>query len=258
MYSRQMSATPFKTSGCLLPGEFFGRTDTIRAVVRSLHSPGNVAIVAPPRAGRSSLLRLLYENYHRAEPDARLWLIDMQTLTSLPNLIEEFFTGLKIESVDYSLAALSKGLKQWTQRAVFFVDDADRFAAPPFDDEALLALLAAHLQGPHLSLCVALKLPPAQIFKPHLGRPLHSLFIQCDLPPFTAEESFQFIDQRLQWTGVDFDGNEIAELHARSGGQPHELQRLAAALYKRKQAQQQARRDLDEIDQLGAGRPRRG
>jgi len=238
------------------PNEFFGRTETIRAVVRGLRTPGNVAVVAPPHAGRSSLLHLLFTNYHRAEPDARLWLIDMQKLTSLPNLIEEFFIGLKHESVDYSLAELSKTLKQWTQRAVFFVDDADRFAAPPFDDEALLALLASHLQGPHLSLCVALKSPPDQVFKRHLGRQLHSLFIPCDLTPFSAEDTFQFISQRLQWTGVDFDGNEIAQLHSLSGGQPYELQRLAAALYKQKQALQQHERDLAEIDQLGTRRPR--
>ncbi|MBP7688835.1 MAG: hypothetical protein KA765_13040 [Thermoflexales bacterium] len=250
-----MGATPFKTSGSVIPSEFFGRTETIRTVVRGLRTPGNVAVVAPPRAGRSSLLHLLFTNYHMAEPDARLWLIDMQTLNTLPNLIEEIFIGLRNESTDYSLAALAKGLKNWTQRAVFFLDNADRFAAPPFDDEALLALLASHVQTPHLSLCVALKSPPDQVFKRHLGRQLHSLFIQCELPPFSAEDSFQFIGQRLQWTGIDFDGNEVAQLHERSGGMPYELQRLAAALFKQKQALQQHQRDLDEIDQLGTHRP---
>jgi hypothetical protein len=244
-----VNATPFKTSGRLSAEEFFGQTDTIRSIVRNLRGKANVAIVAPPRAGKSSLLYVLFKNYQRVEPDARLWFLDMATLPALPNLIEEFFAGLHIESNDYSLAALAKHLKQLTQRAVFFIDNADRFAEPPFDDEALFAMLSSHLQRQQLSLCVTTKLTPDQVFKHHIGQPLHSLFITCDLPPFTAEESFQFVSQRLQWTGVDFDGNEIAQLYERSGGRPNELQRLAATLFKRKQARLADEQNMADLSQ---------
>ena len=234
-----MSLTPFRVGGRVSPEYFFGRADVIRTVVRNLRSKANVAVFGPPRSGKSSLLYVLFKNYRHAEPDALTWFVDLDDVTTLDNLIEEFYIGMKSDKTDYSLSEFAKSLKQWQQRLVMFIDTADRFSRPPFNDEALFAVLATHLQSQHLSLCVATSRPPETLFTNRVGPPLHSLFIRCDLPPFTPEECKQFILLRLQWTGIDFDDYEIGELVTESGGQPATLQRLAAEMFRRKVIEQE-------------------
>jgi Cdc6-like AAA superfamily ATPase len=234
------ATTPFQISGRLQPENFFGRTATIRDVVKILRGGGNAVIYGAPRTGKSSLLYLLFKNYRHAERDALLWFMDMKSIGSLFDFVEEFYTGLKIKKAEPSLVGFEKTLKGFESRAIVFIDNADRLAEPPFNDEALFAILATHLKLRHLSLCLAMTLPPESVFKNRVGTPLHKLTVRVDLRPFTPDECYEFIQQRLRFTGVYFDDDEIEQLVASSRGVPADLQRAAAELFRRKIEQAQS------------------
>jgi hypothetical protein len=228
------ATTPFITKGRLQPENFFGRTHTIRAVVHVLRAGKSAVIQGAPRAGLSSLVYVLFKNYHHAERDARVWFIDLKTIATPQNLIEEFFAGLKIKPTEATLIELERTLRRLNQRAIFFIDHADKFADAPFKDEALFAVLATHLQREQISICLAMTLKPEKIFKNRVATPLHELLTRIELPPFTPAECYEFIQQRLRFTGVYFDDEEIERLIAQTGGMPADFQRAAAELFKRK------------------------
>jgi hypothetical protein len=234
------ATTPFQIAGRVQPERFFGRTTMIRDVVKILRGGGNAVIYGAPRSGKSSLLYLLFKNYRHAERDALLWFMDMKSIGSLFDFVEEFYTGLKIKKAEPSLAGFEKTLKGFESRAIVFIDNADRLAEPPFNDEALFAILATYLKLRHLSLCLAMSLPSENVFKNRVGTPLHKLLTRVDLQPFTPDECYEFIQQRLRFTGVYFDDEEIERLIASSRGVPADLQRAAAELFRRKMEQDQS------------------
>ncbi len=229
-----MNDTPFRISGRVVGEQFFGRTETIRTVVQHLRGKSNVALLGAPRAGKTSLLTVLFRNYRHAERDAQTWFIDLRDLHTLDELIAEFYSGMKLTTTNYSLRDFAKQLKLWRQRLVVFIDNGEHFAAPPFNEEAFFAVLATHMQSQTVSLCVASTMPPESVFVNRIGLPLHSYFARCDLPPFSPMECEEFIHKRLQWTGIHFSDAEIMDLIKASGGRPADLQRLAADLFRLK------------------------
>jgi len=228
------ATTPFQTAGRVQPENFFGRTSTIRDVVTVLRGGGNAVIYGAPRTGKSSLLYLLFKNYRHAERDALLWFMDLKSIGSLFDFVEEFYTGLKIKKAEPSLVGFEKTLKGLETRAVVFIDNADRLAEASLNDEALFAILSTYLKLRRLSLCLAMSLAPENVFKNRVGTPLHKLMTRVDLPPFAPDECYEFIQQRLRFTGVYFDDEEIERLIASSRGVPADLQRAAAELFRRK------------------------
>ena len=64
--------------------------------------------------------------------------MDLDDVTTLDNLIEEFYIGMKSDKTDYTLSEFAKSLKQWQQRLVVFIDTADRFSKPPFNERCWL------------------------------------------------------------------------------------------------------------------------
>jgi Novel STAND NTPase 1 len=231
-----MRDTPFRTSGRVTGEEFFGRTESIRLIVRHLRGKNNVAIVGAPRSGKTSLITILFRNYKRAEKDALTWFTDMRELTTLDDLVEEFYIGMGARTESHSLNALAKNLKTFQKRLVMFIDAAERFAEPPFNEEALFAVLSSYLQSQNISLCIATTLPPESVMRNRVGFPLHTQFIRCDLLPFTPDECYDLIQRKLQFTGIRFTDDEIDKLIAESKGNPAELQRLGAELFREKVA----------------------
>ncbi len=244
-----MRDTPFRTSGRVAGEEFFGRTGSIRMIVRHLRGKNNVAIVGGPRTGKTSLITILFKNYTRAEKDALTWFTDMRELAALDDLVEEFYIGMGARTESHSLNALAKNLKTFQKRLVMFIDAAERLAEPPFNEEALFAVLSSYLQSQNISLCVAMALPPESVLNNRVGFPLYTQFIRCDLLPFTPDECYELIQKKLQFTGIHFTDDEIDKLTAESKGNPADLQRLAAELFREKAA-------LEE--QGGAGIARAG
>ena len=229
-----MRDTPFRTSGRVAGEDFFGRTDLIRTVIRTLRGRSNVAIVGAPRSGKTSLLTILFKNYKRAERDVLTWFTDMHELTTLDDLVEEFYVGMGARTENHSLNELAKNLKTYQKRLIFFIDTAERLADPPFNEEALFAVLSSYLQSQNISLCIATTLPPEAVLKNRVGFPLHTQFIRCDLLPFTPDECYDLIQKRLQFTGIHFTDAEIGKLTEESKGNPADLQRLAAELFREK------------------------
>jgi hypothetical protein len=230
--------TPFRISGRVSGEEFFGRTESIREIVRQLRGKNNVAIVGAPKSGKTSLITVLFRNYKRAEKDVVTWFTDMKELDSLDDLVEEFYIGLGSQNKDHSLVSFSKTLKDFQKRLVIFLDSAERFALPPFNEEALFAVLASHLPTQSITICLASTLPPESTLTNKIGFPLHTLFTNYDLMPFTPDECYDLIQKKLQWTGIHFTEDEITELTDKSKGHPAELQRLAADLFREKMAKQ--------------------
>ena len=242
-----MRDTPFRTSGRVAGEEFFGRTELIRTIIRNLRAQKSVAIVGAPQSGKSSLLTILFKNYKRAERGALTWFTDMRELTSLDDLVEEFYIGMGSRAENHSLNTLAKNLKGFEKRLVMFIDAAERLADPPFNEEALFAVLATYMRNESISLCLATVLPPELVLKNRVGQPLHTQFIRCDLLPFTAAESYELVQKKLQFTGIHFTDGEIDQLYKDSKGNPADLQRLSADLFREKashelQAQEQTAR----------------
>lgn len=231
-----MADTPFRSSGRVTGEGFFGRSETIRTVLRNLRNMNNVAIVGPSRMGKSSLLTLIFRNYKRADKEALTWFTDMRELDTLDDLVEEFYIAMGSMSKNHSLNALAKTLREFQKRVVIFIDSAERFAEPPFNVEALFAVLSMHLASQNISLCLATSLPPETILRNAVGFPLHKLFIRCDLPPFSPDECEELIEKKLQWTGIHFNKDDVSGLIEQSKGHPGELQRLAAELFREKTA----------------------
>ena len=231
-----MRDTPFRISGRVSGEEFFGRTESIREIVRHLRGKNNVAIVGAPKSGKTSLITVLFRNYKRAEKDALTWFTDMKELESLDDLVEEFYIGLGSQNKNHKLVSFSQTLKEFEKRLVIFLDSAERFALPPFNEEALFAVLASHLPTQNVTICLASSLTPESTLKNKIGFPLHTLFTQYDLLPFTPDECYDLIQKKLQWTGIHFSEDEITDLSEQSRGHPAELQRLAADLFREKMA----------------------
>jgi hypothetical protein len=232
-------STPFRTSGRVSGEDFFGRTEIIRATIRHLRGGGNVAIVGAPRSGQSSLITILFKNYKRAEKDALTWFTDMRELKTLEDLVEEFYIAMGARTESHSLNALAHTIRDFKKRLVFFLDSAERFAEPPFNEEALFAVLSSYLTNQNISFCLASNRPLDEVLTNHIGFPLYSHFIRCDLLPFTPDECYDLIQKKLQFTGVYFDDAEIDGLIEASQGNPADLQQLAAELFKQKVADQE-------------------
>lgn len=234
-----MRDTPFRNSGRVAGEEFFGRSELIRTIIRNLRAQKSVAIVGAPHSGKSSLITILFKNYKRAERDALTWFTDMRELTTLDDLVEEFYIGMGARTESHSLNALARNLKGFDKRLVIFIDAAERFAEHPFNEEALFAVLSTYLQSQEISLCIATSRPPQVILTNRVGLPLHTLFLRCDLLPFTADESYELIQKKLQFTGIHFTDAEIDKIYDASKGNPADLQRLAADLFREKAALEQ-------------------
>lgn len=234
-----MRDTPFRISGRVAGEEFFGRTELIRTVVRHLRGKNNVALVGAARTGKTSLLTILFKNYKRAERDALTWFTDMRELSTLGDLVEEFYIGMGARTESHSLIAFAKTLKEFQKRLVIFIDSAERLAESPFNEEALFAVLSSFLQTQTISLCIATTLPPESVLKNRIGFPLYTQFIRCDLLPFTPAECDELIQKKLQFTGIHFSEAEINQLIEQSKGNPSDLQRLAAELFREKFALEQ-------------------
>ena len=234
-----MRDTPFRTSGRVAGEDFFGRTELIRTIIRNLRAQKSVAVFGAPHSGKSSLLTILFKNYKRAERDALTWFTDMRELATLDDLIEEFYIAMGARTESHALNALAKNLRTFNKRLVIFIDAAERLAEPPFNEEALFAVLATYMRNENISLCLATSLPPEDVLKNRVGQPLHTQFIRCDLLPFTADESYELIQKKLQFTGIHFTDAEIDKLYGESKGNPADLQRMAADLFREKAALEQ-------------------
>jgi len=239
-----MRDTPFKTSGRVAGEEFFGRTELIRTIVGHLRSRNNVAVVGGARTGKTSLLTILFKNYKRAEKDAMTWFTDMKELTRLDDLVEEFYIGMGARTESHSLIAFAKTLKEYQKRLVIFIDSAERLAEPPFNEEALFAVLSSYLQSQTISMCITTTLPPDLVLTNRVGFPLHTQFIRCDLVPFTPAECDELIQKKLQFTGIHFSDDEVEGLIKESKGNPWDLQRLGAELFREKAALEQKSKEL--------------
>lgn len=231
-----MRDTPFRTSGRVSGEDFFGRTETIRAVVRNLRGGNNVAIVGAPRSGLSSLLTILFRNYKRAEKESLTWFTDLKELKTLDELVEEFYIATGATESNHSIMALAKVLKGFEKRVVFFIDTGQRFAEPPFNEEALFAVLSTYLASQSISLCLATCVPPERILTNRIGFSLHTQFVRVDLPPFTQAECYELIEARLRFTGIHFTDDDIDKIFQQSGGNPADVQRLSAELFRAKAA----------------------
>ena len=231
-----MRDTPFRPTGRVTGEEFFGRTELIRTIIRDLRGRSNVAIVGAPHSGKTSLLTILFKNYKRAERGVLTWFTDMHDLTTMEDLVEEFYIGMGARTESHSLNALAKNLKGYEKRLVFFIDAAERLAEPPFNEEALFAVLSTYLQSQNISLCIATLLPTELVLMNRVGFPLYTQFLRCDLLPFTPDECYDLIQKKLQFTGIHFTDAEIGKLTEERKGNPADLQRLAAELFREKMA----------------------
>ena len=103
---------------------------------------------------------------------------------------------------------------------LMFIDSAERFAEPPFNEEALFAILSSYLPTQNITLCITITVRPEAMLTNRIGFPLHSQFVTCELLPFTAEECEELIQKKLQWTGIHFSPSEIDKLVQESKGHP--------------------------------------
>jgi hypothetical protein len=253
LFDFQMRDTPFRTSGRVTGEDFFGRQQIIRTVVHQLRGKASVAVIGSPRSGKTSLLEVLFKNYKLAEKDALTWYVDLTNLTTLDDLVNEFYIGMQANVTDTSLATFGQTMRGFNGRLVIFIDSGDRFAQAPFNEEAFFALLATYLQRQHISICLTTTLVPDRVFTNRIGLPLQSFFLASYLDPLTFEEALTLIQKKLEWTGIFFSDSEINQLYMESGGHAGDFQKLAADLYRQRMLDKESGKGGSRIQMFSTG-----
>jgi len=211
------------------PGRFFDRQRTVRELRQMLAAGNSISLVGHSQIGKSSVLYHLYRTRAEWLPAASVLYLDLQGVLDEQDFCAEVLEGLGQEPGD--LYALKRALRQG--QTVLLLDEVEKLADPAFSPN-LQGLLRALAQGP-LVLAVASQRPLVEVFPPASSTsPLHNIFTEKRLGPFSAAAARDFLERRLQGSGVAFTPEERERLVTESGGHPARLQQLACDLFEHK------------------------
>lgn len=212
------------------PARFFDRVRILRDLCQMLAAGNSVSLVGEPQIGKSSVLYHLYLTRAEWLQEATVHYLDLQAVLDTDDFCAEVLEAMGQAPGD--LRALKRALRR--QRLVLLLDEVEKLARPAFGPD-LHDLLRALAQEPTLTLAVASHRPLVEVFPPSSDTsPFHNIFTEKRLGPFTSAEAREFLDRRLQGTGVTFTQEEVERLVMESGGHPARLQRLAYALFEKK------------------------
>jgi hypothetical protein len=227
----EFALNPFLDRGRINdPERVFDRDRILREMRQMLAAGNSVSLVGEPQIGKSSIFCALYQTAGEWLPHKRVHYIDLQGVLDEADFCAEVLEGMECAPGD--LRALKRGLRR--KPLVLLLDEIEKLNRPEFTQD-LQDLLRALAQGRNLTLAVASHRPLAEVFPPESPTsPLHNIFSEKRLGPFTATGARRFVRERLRGTGVVFASDEIERLVVESACHPARLQRLACRLFDEK------------------------
>jgi hypothetical protein len=228
---RSAALNPFTDLGRIkTPERFFGRERIMRELQQALAAGNSISLVGESQIGKSSLLYHLFLARTIWPVGQRVAYLDLQSVLDEADFCAEVLAAVDQPAGD--LAALKRALR--ADKLVCLLDEVERLAEPDFTPR-LQSLLRALVQEGNLLMIVASQRPLQTVFVPSgPTSPLHNVFTEIRLGPFTPTESRAFLQQRLERTRVTFSPAEVEALIQHSGGHPARLQLAARALFDHK------------------------
>jgi transcriptional regulator with XRE-family HTH domain len=232
---------PFGDEGCIEnPDRFFNRQALLNQVFEALKTGCSRSLVGESEIGKSSILSMIC---HRGPdrlslPSQAFIRFDMQTFWPPEAFLHALQDALKLK-LDLNSPAFGFDLQRQLNGRRYFLclDEIEAFTDFPDYIPRLLRGLADGSRKP-FTLVTASRSPLSQLFPdtPTKTSPLTGICQQIDVTPFDEQEAREFLQRRLQGTGITFTENEIAALVTQSGGHPARLQKKAALLYRQKKS----------------------
>lgn len=231
-----ISTNPFNDKGCIQdPDRFFDRKPLLHELLSGLNRGCNYSLVGDTQIGKSSILwRICHHIGSEAlnlERDNFIYL-DMQTIHDENQFFNALCDRLKIAPPcrGFELERQLRG-----ERYILCLDeiekmiDRNNFSG---NEQTELRGLSDGTTTP-FSLVIASRTPLSQLFPDSSERtsPLYNICHPIKVTPFSDRIARDFIEHRLQDTGVTFTEDQINELINRSQGNPARLQEYAAHLY---------------------------
>jgi len=219
--------------------QFFGRQRLLRELKATLQGFQNIALHGQTRMGRSSLLYHLHLT--RAQwlpPGVRLAYVDLQTVWDEQELFAVILERLRVLP-PHNRTTFRQYLEQ--NRVILLLDDVEYLANNADFNPRLQSYLRGFGSKPTVALCMATKIPLADLFPDPTGghnSPLHNIFIKKSLPPFSLAELRQLLQSRLAESGLHFSSIEINTILEQCHGSPARLQELAYQLFDQKLKEQ--------------------
>lgn len=239
----QNSHNPFGDIGRITdPALYFTRQAIQHEIFESLRKGMNISLLGPSQSGKSSLLEAVWHlGPQQLQREAsRFVYLNLQGI----NNDEDFFSALCCETglpQELSGYKLTRALQQQAtqQPFVLCLDEIECLCATQFSRMARdhLRSLADGSNAP-LTLLIASRSSLGSLFpdNPKESSPLAGVCHTLELPPFSEMEIRAFLKSRLVDSGVAFSAGEMTAIWQQSGGNPRQMQKLAAELYQRRVA----------------------
>jgi hypothetical protein len=234
----QVIPHPFGDVGCITdPSRFFDREELLRQIFEELSKGVNISLVGEFQIGKSSILQRTCTQGREAIahssnlPGTKYAYLNLQWVDNE----NEFYEALCEEALNIPVCRcfqLTRALNG--KHYVLCLDEIEKMTWDGFTKRVRSQLrgLADGSNAP-LKLVIASRSPLVHLFpdSPELESPLAGICRQLDVKPFSERVVGDFIDRRLQGTGVTFSEQEIRQLFAQTQGHPGRLQSAASNLY---------------------------
>jgi len=222
---------PFGDRGCITDAErYLVRQPFTRQVLDELRNGNGVSIVGESQSGKSSLLHYLQQVAPTTIQRTAIK-IDLQLVETAEDLYEELCEELGLPLV-VKVNRLARRLRRLNQPLLLCLDEMERLIQlDPFVLGGLRALSDG--AGALISLVTASRRPLAWLFpeKAEQTSPIHTLCQQYNLPPFSREEAFALVQQRLSPQFLTLPNPAILQAWQKAQGHPMRFQQALKQLY---------------------------
>jgi hypothetical protein len=233
--SRADNANPFGDRGKITNIErFYDREDLFSEIYSELRKGVNISLVGESQVGKSSVLSIL-EQRSREYPEIPVIYLDMQLILDENQFFEELCLELNI-----SPPCRGKRLKRvlGEKRYILCLDEIEKMTRKEYFSGSERSDLRGLAEGENtpLTLLIASRSPLAHLFpdSPAANSPLDNICRTIKIEPFSLSVAKNFLEHRLQGTGINFSASEAEDLWAQSHGNPGRLQATAFELYQKK------------------------
>ena len=232
-YASKRPENPFHIGRGYLhqPEQFFGRERLLRELRGLLSDWMNVALRGEAQWGRSSVLYHLYATRRDwLSETVKIAYVDLQGVWDTRDFFYEVVK--KLGGSGNSLLDFKQMIEG--QQVLLLFDEVEQLADADFNPK-LQGLLRKCAQEEQFAMCLACQQPLEHSF-PKQGptSPFHNIFTNRELTPFLPAEVREFVQSRLQPSGLTFTDTELDELIQHSHGIPATMQRLARRLFEKK------------------------
>lgn len=226
---------PFRKYGRITEPElFFGRENFLRELFERLEQGANCSLVGESQVGKSSVLSMICKRGQSmlGLPEDAFIYVDMQMIFNEDEFFEELCYQLKLGE---TLRGRLLNRRLQGKRYVVCIDEIEKMTRRENfsgDERVEMRGLAGSGDAP-LTLAIASRSTLEELFedRPGMTSPLAGICSKLDVGGFSLSECREFLEVRLQGTGVAFSNRQVDELIQESGGHPGRLQRAAEALF---------------------------